>query len=89
MTTSQTAIEDAVRKVIEQQLNLAVHGHDLGPEDCLWDMGMTSVTCLGLMLNLEDTLDVELPESLLKESTFRSLSSIVAAVESARVSARN
>lgn len=45
---------------------------------------MTSLTCLGLMLNTEDAFDIELPEALLKESTFRSISSIAAAVDGVR-----
>lgn len=88
MTTSQSSIEGTVRRIIEQQLNFAVHGYEFGPDDCLWDMGMTSLTCLGLMLNIEDTLGIELPETSLKESTFRSLNSIVSAVESVRSSMR-
>jgi len=84
MTTSEPSIEDTVRKIVEQQLNLAAHGRELGSDDNLWDLGMTSLTCLGLMLNLEDELGVELPEDLLKESTFRSVGAIVAAVDSVR-----
>jgi acyl carrier protein len=86
MTTSQPSVDATVRKIIEEQLNFAVHGYEFGPDDCLWDLGMTSLTCLGLMLNLEDALGIELPESSLKESTFNSLSSIVAAVEGVRKS---
>jgi len=81
-----TSVETTVRKIIEEQLNFAAHGYEFGPDDCLWDMGMTSLTCLGLMLNIEDALSIELPESALKESTFNSLNSIVAAVEGVRTS---
>jgi acyl carrier protein len=48
---------------------------------------MTSLTCLGLLLSVEDTFRVELPEDALKESTFRTLTTISAAVEAARMSA--
>jgi acyl carrier protein len=84
MPMSRASIEDTVRQVIKDQLNFTVNGCELGPDDNLWDMGMTSLTCLGLMLNTEDAFGIELPESLLKESTFRSVSSIVAAVEGVR-----
>jgi acyl carrier protein len=84
MTVAGTSTEDTVRQLVERQLNLAVHGYQLGPDDSLWDMGMTSLTCLGLLLSIEDSFHVELPEELLQESTFRSLSTIVDAVESVR-----
>lgn len=80
MNTFSPSIEGTVRQVIEEQLNFAIHGSQLGPDDSLWDMGMTSLTCLGLMLNIEDAFGIELPEALLKESTFFSINSIVAAV---------
>jgi acyl carrier protein len=84
MTLSRPSIEETVRQVIKEQLNFASNGSELSPDDNLWDMGMTSLTCLGLMLNTEDTFGIELPETLLTESTFRSISSIVAAVEAVR-----
>jgi acyl carrier protein len=84
MTNSQTSVTDTVRQIVEQQLNFAVHGYEFGPDDDLWTMGMTSLTCLGLMLTIEDTFDIELPEESLKESTFRSVNTITAAVEGVR-----
>lgn len=84
MTVSQPSIMDTVRCIIDQQLNLAVHGYEWGPDDDLWDLGMTSLTCLGLMLTIEDTFEIELPEALLKESTFRSANAITTAVEGVR-----
>jgi acyl carrier protein len=84
MTVSQPSVMDTIRRIIEQQLNFAVHGYEFGPDDDLWDMGMTSLTCLGLMLNIEDTFDIELPEESLKESTFRSVNTITAAIERVR-----
>ncbi|MFE7121377.1 phosphopantetheine-binding protein [Streptomyces sp. NPDC057654] len=72
-----------VRKLIDQQLNFAAHGLQLKDDDNLWDLGMTSLTCLGLMLSVEETFDVELPEEVLKESTFRTVESITAAVDAA------
>jgi acyl carrier protein len=84
MTTVQPSIEETVRKVINEQLNFSRDGSELALDDSLWDMGMTSLTCLGLMLNIEDAFDIELPEAALTESTFFSISSIVAAVEGVR-----
>ncbi|GAA2682754.1 MULTISPECIES: phosphopantetheine-binding protein [Actinosynnema] len=74
---------EVVRALVDKQLNFAVHGFELKHDDDLWNLGMTSLTCLGLMLGIEDAFDVELPESLLKEDTFRSVDSITAAVDGA------
>jgi acyl carrier protein len=84
MTASRLSIEAIVRRVIKEQLSFAVDGSELSPDDNLWERGMTSLTCLGLMLNTEDAFGIEFPETLLKEATFRSISSIVAAVEGVR-----
>ncbi|MCK2215441.1 phosphopantetheine-binding protein [Actinomadura sp. ATCC 31491] len=84
MTISQEPLADTVRRIVDEQLNVTVHGYDLGPDDDLWALGMTSLTCMGLMLSIEDAFGVELPEDALKESTFRSLTSITAVVAEAR-----
>jgi acyl carrier protein len=84
MTISQPSVMDTVRGIVDQQLNFSVQGYEWSPDDDLWDLGMTSLTCLGLMLSIEDAFDIELPEQLLKESTFRSVNAITAAVEGVR-----
>lgn len=81
MTTSESSTVNIVRGLIDQQLNLASHGFELHHDDDLWNLGMTSLTCLGLMLSVEDTFGIELPEEALKESTFRSVNTITAAVD--------
>lgn len=81
MTNTQKSTEDTIRGLVDQQLNFAVHGFELKSDDDLWNLGMTSLTCLGLMLSIEDTFGVELPEDVLKESTFRSIDSITAVVD--------
>jgi acyl carrier protein len=84
MTTSQQSTTDTVRRLVDQQLNFTAHAYDLGPDDDLWRLGMTSLTCLGLMLAVEDTLGIEFPEDALKQSTFRTVNTITAAVDGAR-----
>jgi acyl carrier protein len=81
VTTSHQSALTIVGKLVEEQLNFG--SRVLDPDDDLWNLGMTSLTCLGLMLNLEDEFDVELPEGMLRHDTFRSVNSIVAAVEGA------
>ncbi|KAB2343790.1 phosphopantetheine-binding protein [Actinomadura rudentiformis] len=84
MPADQPSVADTVRSLVTQRLNLNGYSQDLRPDDNLWSLGMTSLTCLGLMLSIEDTFEIELPEEALKESTFRSINTISAAVESSR-----
>lgn len=84
MPVSQPAVADTVRRLVMEQLNLNGYGHELRPDEDLWRLGMTSLTCLGLMLSIEDTFEIELPEEALRNSTFRSIDTISAAVESSR-----
>lgn len=84
MAVSQPSVADTVRRLVALQLNLNGSGHELRSDEDLWRLGMTSLTCLGLMLSIEDTLQIEFPEEALQDSTFRSISTISAAVKSSR-----
>jgi acyl carrier protein len=84
MPVSQPSVADTVRRLVTEQLNLNGYGHELRPDEDLWRLGMTSLTCLGLMLSIEDTFEIELPEEALQDSTFRSINTISAAVKSSR-----
>lgn len=83
MTTSLDSIVDGVRDIVGEQLGFAVRDYEVAPDDNLWDLGMTSLNCVGLMLAIEDTFDVELPENRLNEDTFRTMTTIAAAVAEA------
>ncbi|GAB7038399.1 MULTISPECIES: phosphopantetheine-binding protein [Catenuloplanes] len=82
MTNADQSLRDLVSKLVQEQLNFG--SRELAPDDDLWNMGMTSLSCMGLMLNLEDALDVELPTESLQHGTFRSVNTIVAAVAAVR-----
>ncbi|BCJ44525.1 hypothetical protein GCM10010168_13380 [Actinoplanes ianthinogenes] len=84
MPAHQPSVAETVRSLVTKQLNLNGYSQDLRPDDDLWNLGMTSLTCLGLMLSIEDTFEIELPDEALKEATFRSINTISAAVESSR-----
>ena len=84
MPVSRPSVADTVRRLVAQQLNLNGYGHEVRPDEDLWRLGMTSLTCLGLMLSIEDTFGIELPEDALQDSTFRSINTISEAVESSR-----
>ncbi|ONI76458.1 hypothetical protein ALI144C_37145 [Actinosynnema sp. ALI-1.44] len=77
---------DVVTRLTEKQLNLG--DRKLSPSDDLWNLGMTSLTCMGLMLEIEDTCGIELPADRLSHETFSSVNGIVAALESAQEGVR-
>jgi acyl carrier protein len=52
MPLPQPSVADTVRRLVTAQLNLNGSGHELGPDEDLWRLGMTSLTCLGLMLSI-------------------------------------
>jgi acyl carrier protein len=66
---------------------LAQHGHlvngvtSLGEGQNLYDAGLTSHATVNVMLALEEAFDVEFPESMLKRSTFESISSLRGALD--------
>jgi acyl carrier protein len=86
MSNPQEPVRDIVTRITEKQLHLG--DRELSPEDDLWNLGLTSLTCMGLMLEIEDTFGVELPANRLKHETFTSVNGIVAAVESAQEGVR-
>lgn len=84
MTEPQAALVDAVLDIVDKQLKFTEHGYALGPQDSLWDLGMTSLNTVGLMLAVEDAFAIEFPDELLNERSFHSVASIAKAIESVR-----
>ncbi|MCB1692030.1 MAG: acyl carrier protein, partial [Pseudomonadales bacterium] len=48
----------------------------------LYDVGLTSLTTVNLMLALEDHFDVEFDDDMLSRETFQSISSLASAITS-------
>jgi len=74
-------MDEKVREILKQHGRLAVSVEDLSNEDDLYNAGLTSLATVGLMLALEDTFDVEFPESKLSRKTFESIESIIESIE--------
>jgi acyl carrier protein len=73
-------LELIVRQVLAEHGRLAVDIADLDAGDDLYRRGLTSHASVNVMLALEEALDVEFPDRLLKKSTFGSVASITAAL---------
>lgn len=75
-------LRPAIRGVIRDHARLPVDVDTLGDHDDLFAAGMSSHASVNLMLALEDTFDVEFPDSMLKRSVFESVSGIETAIAS-------
>ncbi len=69
-------ITEEIRRVLREHPRLVVGVDDLGDDDDLFRLGMTSHASVSVMLALEDAFGVEFPEHMLRKSTFDSIGSI-------------
>jgi acyl carrier protein len=80
-------VEDTVREVLAAHAGLVKDAWTVEAESDLFAAGMTSHASVNVMLALEDALDIEFPERLLKKSTFASVASILDALDSLSLAA--
>ena len=73
-------IKTTVRQVLAQHGRLPVDVAELADDDNLYDAGMSSLATVGVMLALENHLDVEFAESMLSRKTFQSIDAIADAL---------
>jgi acyl carrier protein len=69
-----------IRDLIAQHARLAVDVGTLSDDSSLYEAGMTSHATVNLMLALENSFDVEFPDSMLTRGVFESVSAIAAAL---------
>ena len=70
-----------IREILEQHGRLPVGVDTLKDDSDLYNAGLTSLATVGLMLALEDTFDIEFPETMLSRKTFESIQAIADAVD--------
>lgn len=75
-------IEEEIRNVIGKNCELSVAIDALEDTTDLYDVGLTSLTTVNLMLALEDHFDVEFDDDMLSRETFQSISSLASAITS-------
>lgn len=79
-------MEDRILEVLASYGRLPVDVRSLGRDDDLYRVGLTSHASVNVMLGLEDAFDIEFPDSLLRKSTFESISAIESALRSVSAS---
>ena len=73
-------MEEEIREILSQHARLPVEMAELDNDADLYEAGMTSHASVSVMLALEDAYDFEFPESMLRKSTFESVTAIQAAL---------
>jgi acyl carrier protein len=73
-------MKDQIRQVIKQHGDLSVDVDGLADDADLYQAGMTSHASVNVMIALEDTFEIEFPDSQLTRSVFQSVDSIAAAL---------
>ncbi len=74
------SIQSRVRSVLKSAGGLQVDVEALPDDADLYAAGLNSHATVNLMLALEDAFDIELPDRLLRRTTFSSVSAITAAL---------
>jgi acyl carrier protein len=73
-------MDETIRTVLAEHGRLTVDPTSIDDTTDLFEAGMTSHASVNVMLALEDAFDIEFSESMLKKSTFESISAIRASV---------
>jgi acyl carrier protein len=76
-----SAVDGTIRGVLDAHGRLPVAASALKEGDDLYQRGLSSHASVNVMLALEDAFDVELPDSMLRRETFRSIEAIRGALE--------
>ena len=77
-----TTTNETIRRVLAQHGRLNSDAQSLDAASSLYGAGLTSHASVNVMLAIEDELDIEFPEHLLRRSTFESIDSLSMAIES-------
>jgi acyl carrier protein len=67
---------ERIRAVIDKHARLPRKSDTLPDVASLYDVGMTSLASVSLMLGLEDEFGIEFPDHMLRREVFESVSSI-------------
>jgi acyl carrier protein len=73
---------ETIRGALATHGRLSVPLDTLSDDDDLYENGLSSHECVNVMLALENAFGEEFPDSLLRRSTFQSVSSLRAALTS-------
>jgi acyl carrier protein len=73
-------MDELIRSILDDYGRLACEVSDLADDDDLYQFGLTSHGTVNVMLALEEAFDIEIPDTMLRKSTFQSVAQIRAAI---------
>ena len=73
-------MDETIRSVLSEHGGLAGDATEVGEDDDLYRMGLSSHATVNVMLALEDAFSIEFPDEMMRKSTFQSVAAIRAAV---------
>lgn len=74
-------MNEKIRRILKEHGRLSQDAETLGEDADLYQAGLTSHASVNVMLALEGEFDIEFPDSMLKRSSFQTISSIRASIE--------
>src|SRR5262249_44917773 len=77
----ESAMQDRIRDVLAAAGRIEVDPREVDDQGGLYELGVSSDASVDVMLALEDVLDIEFPEEVLKNYTFASVRNIVQVIE--------
>ena len=80
-----TEIFAEIEAVVRPHLKFLEEGQSLPPDQNLGESGLDSMASIDLLLDLEETFDLSIPDDLLTEDSFSSVQEIAKMLEEARL----
>ena len=75
-------MDDTIREILAEHARLSVDASQLEDDADLYQVGLSSHGTVNVMLALEDAFEVEVPDDLMRKSTFQSIAAMRAMIES-------
>ena len=75
---------DSIRELVLQHARLACDQEKITADANLYELGLTSLTTVNLMLALEEHFDLEFPQQMLSRKTFESIRAMADVIEELR-----
>lgn len=73
-------MDESIRSILAEYGRLACDVSKLKDDDDLYQFGLTSHGTVNVMLALEESFGIEIPDTMMRKSTFQSVADIRAAI---------
>lgn len=80
MDVGQTHADAILRDIIQAHGKLSVPAASVRPEDDLYQLGLSSLATVNLMLAVEERFGIVIPDEALTRETFQSVAALLALV---------